>query len=118
MIDKMDSYQKIIDKFLEDIRSKRIATQENKWFDFLKSELTFPFDTIIEESENPGLKWNDLVKVKGIAGFEDMYGILVEIRKGRKKYIFPLCDLEIIDKNSKNYFIIDKFLSWWTDNYL
>ncbi len=50
MIDKMDSYQKIIDKFLEDIRSKRIATQENKWFDFLKSELTFPFDTIIEES--------------------------------------------------------------------
>ena len=50
-IGKMDSYQKIIDKFLKDICSKRREVQEDKWFDFLKSELTFPFDAKIEEIE-------------------------------------------------------------------
>ena len=113
----MDSYQKIIDKFLNDIRSKRKDAKENKWVDFLKSELTFPFDAKIEESGDIELNRNDIVKVKGIEGFEDIYGVLVEIRKGRRKYIFPLCDLEITDKNSKNYFIIEKFLSWWAENY-
>jgi len=28
---------------------------------------------------------------------EDLYGIIVEVRFGRKKRYFPLCDLETID---------------------
>ena len=116
----MHSYQKKIDELLKDIRKKRSNVQEDKWYKFLQSELTFPFAAKIAEIDESGkidLNWDDSVKVKGIEGFEDLYGVLVEIRKGRKKYIFPLCDLEIIDKNSKNYFIIDQFLEWWAENY-
>jgi len=116
----MNSYQEKIEKFLKDIRSKKIEVQEDKWYEFLKSELTFPFAAKIEdidEFSKTDLEWNDIVNVKGIDNFIDMYGILVEIRKGRRKYIFPLCDLEIIDKKSNNYFIIDQFLEWWTDTY-
>jgi len=71
----------------------------------------------IQDSESFELKWKDIVNVKQIDNFVDMYGLLLEIRKGRKKFIFPLCDLEVVEKQSKNRFIIDAFLEWWAEEY-
>ena len=85
--------------------------------DFLEEEIIFPFEAAIQESENFELKWKDIVKVKKIKDFIEPYGILVEIRKGRRKYVFPLCDLEIIEKQSKNRFITEAFLEWWAEKY-
>ncbi len=105
---------------LEDIRFKKSSVQDEKWFEFLRSELTFPFEAKIENIEEyneTDLEWNDIIKVVGIDDLVDMHGVLVEIRKGRRKYIFPLCDLEIIDKESDNYFIIEQFIEWWTEKY-
>ncbi|HHE37745.1 MAG TPA: hypothetical protein ENL20_04135, partial [Candidatus Cloacimonetes bacterium] len=66
---RMNSYQEKIEKFLKDIRSKKIEVQEDKWYEFLKSELTFPFAAKIEdidEFSKTDLEWNDIVNVKGI----------------------------------------------------
>jgi len=105
-------------KVLNGVSSKRIDNHLKIWLDYLEKELTFPFEASIQDSENFELKWKDIVNVKQIEDFEDMYGVLVEIRKGRKKFIFPLCDLEVVEKQSRNRFIIDAFLEWWTEKYL
>jgi len=109
--------QKIKEKVLKGIKSKKKEEQLYNWWDFLEEELIFPFEAIIQESENFELKWKDIVKVKKIEDFIEPYGILLEIRKGRRKYIFPLCDLEIIEKQSKNRFITEAFLEWWIEKY-
>ena len=103
---------------LKGVKSKRKGVQLDNWLNFLEKELKFPFEASIQDSENFELKWKDIIKVKKIEGFADMYGILLEIRKGKRKYIFPLCDLEVVEKQSKNRFVIDAFLEWWTEKYL
>lgn len=112
-----DQIESIKDTVLKGVLSKKKDVQLDNWLNFLENELKFPFEASIQESENFELQWKDVVNVKKIEGFEDMYGILLEIRKGRRKYIFPLCDLEIIEKQSKNRFIIEAFLEWWTEKY-
>lgn len=113
-----DRIKKIRESVLKGVLSKKKDVQLYSWLDFLENELKFPFEATIQESENFELQWKDVVKVKKIEDFVDMYGLLFEIRKGRRKYIFPLCDLEIIKKQSKNRFIIEAFLEWWTEQYL
>ncbi|MEA1973175.1 MAG: calcium-binding protein [Candidatus Cloacimonadota bacterium] len=105
-------------KVLNNVLTKKIDIQLDAWLDYLETELSFPFKASIQESENFELKWNDIVNVKQIENFIDMYGLLLEIRKGRRKYIFPLCQLEVVEKQSKNRFIIDAFLEWWDEEYL
>ena len=105
-------------KVLNGFSTKKIDIQLDIWLDYLEKELTFPFEASIQDSENFELQWKDIVNVKQIEDFADMYGILLEIRKGRKKFIFPLCDLEVVEKQSRNRFIIDAFLEWWTEKYL
>ena len=103
---------------MKGVLSKKKDVQLDSWLNFLENELKIPFEATIQESENFELQWKDVVKVKKIEDFADLYGGLLEIRKGRRKYIFPLCDLEIIEKQSKNRFIIETFLEWWTEIYL
>ncbi len=112
-----DRIEKIKEIVLKGVLSKKKDVQLYNWLNFLENELKFPFEASIQESENFELQWKDVVKVKQIEGFEDMYGVLLEIRKGRRKFVFPLCDLEIIEKQSKNRFITEAFLEWWTEKY-
>jgi len=113
--EKIEKIKKVV---LKGSLSKKIDVQLDNWLDYIEKELTFPFEASIQDSESFDLQWKDVVNVKKIESFEDMYGVLLEIRKGRKKYIFPLCDLEVVEKQSKNRFIIDAFLEWWTEKYL
>jgi hypothetical protein len=115
---KSERIENIKKKVLKGVSTKKIDIQLDIWLDYLEKELSFPFKASIQDSENFELKWKDIVNVKQIEDFEDMYGILLEIRKGRKKYIFPLCELEVVEKQSRNRFIIDAFLEWWTEKYL
>ncbi len=112
-----EEIQKIKEKVLRRINSNNIDKQFDNWYKFLEDEFNFPFKAKIQDSECDDLKLNDTVNVKKIENFVDTYGLLLEIRKGRKKYIFPLCDLEIIEKQSGNRFIAEAFLEWWVDNY-
>jgi hypothetical protein len=110
--------ENIKEKVLNGLSHRKVDIQADIWLDYLEKELIFPFKASIQDSENFELKWNDIVNVKQIEDFVDMYGVLLEIRKGRKKFIFPLCDLEVIERQSSNRFIIDAFLEWWTEIYL
>ena len=112
-----EKIEKIKKTVLKGIKSRKKEKQLDIWWTFLEKNLTFPCEAIIQDSENFELEFEDIVQINKIDNYIDPYGVLVEIKKGRKKYIFPLCFLEIVEKESENYFITEAFLEWWCDKY-
>ena len=90
---------------------------EEKWEEYLENNLKFPFEaTIVEwDGDTEVLDYGDIVSVKKIEGSFDLYGIVVEVRKGRRKYNIPLCLLEVKDKSSDNYIKVDDYNVWFSN---
>lgn len=85
----------------------------NAWKKYLENVLIFPFDANIIGCIDKGpLKFGDTVSIKSIALIDDLYGIIVELRFGRKKFHHPLDDLEVIGKKSSNYQHINDYSFW------
>jgi len=88
----------------------------NAWSEYLEKHLSFPLEAKVSEVQRRSpLQAGDLVKVIGIRDFEDMYGILVDVRVGHRKFVFPLCDLEAVDESSPNYELIDDYAVWFAN---
>jgi hypothetical protein len=79
--------------------------------------LKFPFEAIVvdRDEDTEVLDNGDIVSVKKIEGTFDLYGIVVDIRKGRRKYQIPLCELEVSDKSSDNYIKVDDYNVWFSN---
>lgn len=87
-----------------------------KWVEYLDKSLTFPIQAIVSESEDDWLiKIGDKVIIKSLPHIVDMYGIIASIRLDGKKYEFPLCDLEVIDKSSANFQLIEDYGIWFAN---
>ena len=52
------------------------------------------------------------VKVHRISTEDDLFGIIVKVRFGRKKYHFPLNELKALDKESSNYKLLEDYTRW------
>lgn len=86
------------------------------WEQYLGKKLVFPFDAEVAEYQERGpLQAGDRVSVKNIAMIDDLYGILVELTQGRRKYTFPLCDLEVVKKKSANYQPVSDYCVWFAN---
>ena len=87
-----------------------------KWVEHLDKELTFPIQAIVSESEDNGLiKSGDKVLIKALPHIVDLYGVIASIRLNGKKYEFPLCDLEVIDKTGTDFQLIDDYRIWFAN---
>jgi len=89
------------------------------WKAYLSEHLTFPFKAKVDEMSDAEafgrpvpLRYHDDVTVVGISGDFDMYGIVVDVKKGQKEYTFPLCDLAVVAKKSPNYKLVDDYRDW------
>ena len=87
------------------------------WENHLDKNLSYPFEAVIAASQERGpLRDGDKVTVTGNADATDeMYGIIVEVRVGKRKYAFPLCDLEVTDKKSANYQLVKDYAVWFAN---
>ena len=86
------------------------------WRDHLLKTLTRPFDAKISEPQERGeLRYGDKVKVYGIIKASDHYGIFVNIRRRRVRFVLPLCDLEISDKSSPNNTPLRDYCVWFAN---
>jgi len=86
------------------------------WEEHLSKSLVFPFEAEVAEFQDRGpLQAGDRVKVTGIGLVDDLYGVIVDLRRGRRKYAFPLCDLEVTDKHSPNYQIVRDYAVWFAN---
>ncbi len=86
------------------------------WDEYLTQHLIFPFEAEVAEFQERGpLQAGDRVHVLRISTLEDLYGILVRLRARRGEYDFPLCDLEVVDKASPNYQMVDDYAVWFAN---
>jgi hypothetical protein len=86
------------------------------WDEYLTQHLTFPFEAEVAEFQERGpLRDGDRVQVLDISELDDSYGILVHVRAKRGEYDFPLCDLEVVDKRSPNYRVVDDYAVWFAN---
>jgi hypothetical protein len=105
-----------ISKILDGINPNNEMKCLKKWIEHLDKELTFPIQAIVSESEDDWLiQTGDKVVIKKIPEIVDMYGIIASIRLNGKKYDFPLCDLEAIDKTQANFQLIKDYRTWFTN---
>lgn len=104
-----------ISEILKGINVKNESEVEEKWEEYLYNNLKFPFEVVVvDRNEDTEMLDNgDIVNVKKIEGTFDLYGIIVEIRKGRRKYQISLCELEVTDKYSDNYLKVDDYNMWF-----
>jgi len=103
-----------ISKILDGVNPHNEMKSLQKWVDYLEKELTFPIQAIVVESEdNRLIKSGDIVLIKSLPHIVDMYGIIADVRIDRKKYAFPLCDLEVIDKTHTNFQLIGDYRLWF-----
>ena len=91
--------------------------QMGAWAAHLEDVLTFPFEAKISEWQKPGspLQAGQKVRVTGIDDVDEWYGILVQVKKGRRSYIFPLCDLEVVPDSSPNHDTVQLYAVWFAN---
>lgn len=87
------------------------------WDEYLEEHLSFPFEAEIFEYQRGRLKTGDKLSVTGIADTDDKYGILVNVKKGPERLVFPLCDLKVIGKNASksNKQIVSDYAVWFAN---
>jgi ribosomal protein S27AE len=105
-----------------DYKETMVKGQKRDWLKFLSEELTFPFEARIDEVQEGGLfrgtgslRYNDKVVVIKLSGYSGWHGIVAKIKKGRKTYRFPLCDLAIDDEKNPSYRVLDNYRTWFAN---
>jgi hypothetical protein len=87
------------------------------WLQYLNEKISFPFEAEICEYQEGGsiLCQGDKLKVHKIEGEDDLYGVIVSVRKGRKKYSFPLVDLEPLNLDEKGKEALEDYKTWFAN---
>lgn len=101
----------------DEMLAKIMAELEDEdWFGYLEEHLSFPFEVEVVEAErfeDPNL--GKKLKVHSFADDDEHYGIIVNGRKMRKRVNYPLCDLEVTDKESPNYLPVRAYCIWFAN---
>ena len=107
---------KRIRRVLADVDEADVMKALEAWQRYMEKTLVFPFDAVVSGYQDKGpLQSGDRVSVKKISIVDDLYGVIVELRRGRKKYHHPLSDLEVINEDSANYQPIKDYSVWFAN---
>jgi hypothetical protein len=107
---------KRIQKVLAAMDADEDLDEFGAWGEHLEKKVPFPFEAEVAEFQERGpLRSGDKVVVTGIVEADEMYGIIVDLKMGRRKYAFPLCDLEAVDKKSANYQLVKDYAIWFAN---
>jgi|GEM_PF-995769 len=109
-----EEQERRVDEFVRNCGGEDDMEIEEAWQKYLEDQLQFPFEAEVVDDPGP-LEVGDIIKVTAIEGSDDLHGIIVKARMGRKQYSFPLCLLELVDKDSKNYQPVDDYNFWFSN---
>jgi hypothetical protein len=114
--DDLEGSGKIVSEVLKNIDSGDESKVLKAWKKYLSENLSFPFDGKIAQYQNKGpLQQGDKIRIHGILGYEDGYGVIVKLRFGKKGHHFPLHYMEALDKTSENEKIIETYSQWFVN---
>ncbi|MEM7126885.1 MAG: calcium-binding protein [Chloroflexota bacterium] len=105
-----------INQILKGIPPGDIMADLQAWEEHLLQHLDFPFAATVDEMIARGpLQVGDRIKVHGIEMIDDMYGVIVKLRRGRKLFHHPLCDLAAMDESSSNHDLVQLYRVWFAN---
>ncbi|MBI3959961.1 MAG: hypothetical protein HY328_14205 [Chloroflexi bacterium] len=92
------------------------SEQLERWEEYLSATLTFPFKAEVTEFQERGpMRGGDILVVHEIESIDENYGLIVQVKKGRKTYYFPLCDLTAVDEKSPNHLPVQLYAVWFAN---
>lgn len=111
-----DEQDERIQKVIADIEDDEIKLYE-VWNKYFVEKLKFPFEAEVNEYQEPrcSIQQGERLKVIKIESEEDLYGIIVEVRWGKKKRYFPLCDLKAIDLDDEGKQALYDYKVWFAN---
>ncbi len=99
--------------------------EKRHWQTWLKENLSFPFDVKRMEDEDDGFFTNfarygpfrlrHTFRVRDISSEDDLRGIIVKVKEGRKIGHVPLCDVEVTLKYNPNYWPVKEYVVWFAN---
>jgi len=99
--------------------------QRRSWESWLKERLTFPFYVKRMEDEDDAyftdiadhepFRLGHEMKVVGIEMEDDLYGVIVKAREGRRVGYVPFCDVEVVDREDPNYWPVREYVVWFAN---
>jgi hypothetical protein len=113
----LDEESARINKVLAGVRSGDTLGALSAWEKYFDQTLQYPFEAEVHEWQERGrLRAGDRLKITGLSDLDDdHYGLLVEGKRGRERFVFPLCDLEVTDKQSPNYQPVMDYAVWFAN---
>lgn len=103
-----------VDEFVRNCGGEDDLKIGEAWQKHLEDHLQFPFEAEIVDDPSP-LEVGDIIKVTDIEDVFDLYDIVAKARMGRKQYSVPICLLEPVEKESKNYQLVDDYNFWFSN---
>ena len=87
--------------------------------------MTFPFDAERIDDDDDEIYFGTVsiqepfrlghkMKVVSIEMEDDLYGIIVKVREGRRMGCVPLIDLEVASKENPNHRCIEEYAEWFS----
>lgn len=99
--------------------------EKRSWEDWLKDNLNFPFfvkrmededdEYFTDIAERQPFRLGHEMKAIDISMEDDLYGIILKVREGRKVGYVPLCDVEVIDKSNPNFWPVREYVVWFAN---
>jgi hypothetical protein len=105
-----------IQEVLTGVDPEDVVAAFDAWNDHMEEHLDFPFEAKVDEFQERGpLRGGDQVTVVSIAGLDYTYGVIVRLRRGSRRYDFPLCDLAVLDTSSPNHDLVQEYRVWFAN---
>ncbi|AGK53591.1 calcium-binding protein [Bacillus sp. 1NLA3E] len=87
------------------------------WRAHIQQVVIFPFVAVLVQVQEYDsiFQQGDRLKVHAIDDIDDKYGIIANTRLGRKKILFPLCELEAVELNDEGKKAIYDYAVWFAN---
>jgi hypothetical protein len=96
-------------------------TPDRDWIGWLSDRLSFPFEVVRIDDDDKFMVFggddsepfriDHKMKALAVESEEDLYGVIIKVREGRRTGYVPLLDVEVTDKKSPNYEIVEAYKS-------
>lgn len=99
--------------------------KKRNWAKWLEKNLVFPF-TVKRKEDDDDAYLTDIAKhapfrlghkmeVLKLSSDDDLYGIFVKVREGRRIGSVPLCDVEVTSKDDRNFWPVRECVVWFAN---
>lgn len=99
--------------------------QQRSWESWLNEKLIFPFlvrrmedddDAYFTDvADHQPFRLGHEMKVISIDQEDDLYGIILKVREGRRVGYVPLCDVEVLEQEDPSFWPVREYAVWFAN---